>query len=131
LKKPAPAVVRDVGGGGITDVDVRTISVHILGHEYKVRSTEDGAFVREVALYVDELMHQISAKMSSATPSQIAVLAALNVAEELFRVRRNGGSGAPGEAQEIEVRLKGVLARLGEVEQPLPSEETAAPRTTR
>jgi cell division protein ZapA len=112
-------------------VDVRTISVHILGHEYKVRSTEDGAFVREVALYVDELMHQISAKMASATPSQIAVLAALNIAEELFRARRNGGAAAPAEEQEIEVRLKSVLARLGEVGQPLPSEESASPRTTR
>ncbi|MGH2571339.1 MAG: cell division protein ZapA [bacterium] len=112
-------------------MDVRTISVHILGHEYKVRSTEDGAFVREVALYVDELMHQISGKMSSATPSQIAVLAALNVAEELFRVRRNGGAVVPAAEQEIEVRLKSVLARLGEVEQPLPSEESASPRTTR
>jgi cell division protein ZapA len=108
--------------------DVRTIAVHILGHEYKVRSTEDGTFVREVALYVDELMHQISAKMSSATPSQIAVLAALNLAEELFRERRNGGAGEPGEEREVETRLKSVLARLGEVEQPLPSAGSARSR---
>jgi len=104
--------------------DVRTISVHILGHEYKVRSTEDGEFVREVALYVDELMHQISSKMASATPSQIAVLAALNVAEELFRERRGGRGEDDGE---LETRLKIVLARLAEIEE-APSPETASSR---
>jgi cell division protein ZapA len=106
--------------------DVRTISVHILGHEYKVRSTEDGDFVRDVALYVDELMHQISSKMTAGTPSQIAVLAALNIAEELFRERRNSGSS---DVQEVETRLRTVLSRLGEIEEePVSSPETASSR---
>ena len=103
--------------------DVRTVSVHILGHEYKVRSTEDGAFVREVALYVDELMHQISSKMSTGTASQIAVLAALNIAEELFRERRNGGARPP---KEIEARLRAVLARLNKVGEPASPAGTAS-----
>jgi len=106
--------------------DVRTISVHILGHEYKVRSTEDGEFVREVALYVDELMHQISSKMATATPSQIAVLASLNIAEELFRERRGDGRR---DTDEVETRLRTVLARLDEIEEePASSPETASSR---
>jgi cell division protein ZapA len=103
--------------------DVRTVSVHILGHEYKVRSTEDGAFVREVALYVDELMHQISSKMSTGTASQIAVLAALNIAEELFRERRNGGDRRP---KEIESRLRAMLVRLDKVAELASPAETAS-----
>jgi len=105
--------------------DVRTISVHILGHEYKVRSTEGGDFVREVALYVDELMHQISSKMATGTTSQIAVLAALNIAEELFRERRNGGGP---DSREIEARMRAVLARLEEVGDRVPSRETTPSR---
>jgi len=33
--------------------EMRTMTVHILGHEYKIRSTESGDFVRDVALYVE------------------------------------------------------------------------------
>ena len=105
--------------------DVRTISVHILGHEYKVRSTEDGEFVREVALYVDELMHQISSKMSTGTTAQIAVLAALNIAEELFRERRGGKDR---DAEEFETRMRTVLARLDEMGVPLSAPEAASSR---
>jgi cell division protein ZapA len=89
-----------------------TTSVRILGHEYKIRSTESGEFVRQVALYVDELMHQMSSRMNSGTTSQIAVLAALNIAEELFRERR---SGAVGSKAELEKRLKSVIGRLDEI----------------
>lgn len=106
--------------------EARTTSVHILGHEYRIRSTEDGKFVREVALYVDEMMHQISSKMTTGTTSQIAVLAALNIAEELFRERRNGGNRA--DAREIEERIRGVLGRLGEIVETVSSETAASSR---
>jgi cell division protein ZapA len=86
-------------------------SVHILGHEYRIRSTEEPAFVREVALYVDEVMHRISSRMTAGTKSQIAVLAALNIAEELFRERRNGTGMDP---EELEQRLRALLQRLDE-----------------
>jgi cell division protein ZapA len=89
--------------------EARTISVQILGQEYKIRSTEDPAFVREVALYVDEAMHRISSRMTAVTPTQLAVLAALNIAEELFRERRNG------DGAEADERLRGVLRRLEEI----------------
>jgi cell division protein ZapA len=89
----------------------RTMTVHILGHEYKIRSTESGEFVREVALYVDEIMHQISSKMSTGTPTQVAVLAALNIAEELFRLRREGGDAA-GDSGEVDERLTALVARV-------------------
>jgi cell division protein ZapA len=93
----------------------QTTTVRILGHEYRIRSAESSEFVREVALYVDELMHQISSKLTSGTPSQIAVLAALNIAEELFRERRNGG---PNEPTEVSERMRAVIARLGEAVEP-------------
>ena len=88
--------------------EARTTSVHILGQEYKIRSTEDAAFVREVALFVDEVMHRISSKMTTGTTSQIAVLACLNIAEELFRERRGNGSAPP----ELEERLQALLERV-------------------
>jgi len=93
----------------------RTLTVHILGHEYKIRSTESGEFVRDVALYVDELMHQIASKMSAGTQTQVAVLAALNIAEELFRARK-GGNGSGEEMQEqLDARLRELVGRVDEI----------------
>lgn len=89
--------------------EARTISVHILGQEFRIRSSEDAAFVREVAFFVDEVMHRISSKMTSGTSSQVAVLAALNIAEELFRERRGGGSPP---SSEVEQRLRNLIERV-------------------
>ncbi|GJM44686.1 MAG: hypothetical protein DHS20C21_15280 [Gemmatimonadota bacterium] len=93
----------------------RTLTVHILGHEYKVRSSEDGEFVREVALYVDELMHRISSKMTVGTQTQVAVLAALNIAEELFRERRAGNGVSEEDQAEVDARLRELVGRVEEI----------------
>lgn len=92
--------------------EARTVSVHILGQEYRVRSTEDGEFVREVASYVDELMHRISTSMTASTKTRIAVLAALNIAEELFRERRDGLGGG---SEEVDNRVRAVVARVDQI----------------
>lgn len=91
--------------------EARTMTVHILGQEYRIRSTESGEFVREVALYVDELMSRISSRMASGTNAQVAVLAALNIAEELHRERRASSEPAP----EVMDRLQGLSGRVDEI----------------
>lgn len=103
--------------------EVRTTSVVILGRDYKIRTTESEEFVRDVATFVDAMMSRISSKMSSGTTSQIAVLAALNIAEELFRERRNGHASPAAEenGESVDDRLKALLLRLEDVlAKPLP-----------
>jgi cell division protein ZapA len=95
--------------------DTRAMTVHILGHEYKIRSTESGEFVRDVALYVDELMHQISSRMSAGTQTQVAVLAALNIAEELFRERRGDVRMPEHDPAEVDERLSALVCRVDEI----------------
>jgi cell division protein ZapA len=105
--------------------EARTTSVHIHGHEYRIRSTEGDEFVREVALYVDEVMHRISSRMTSGTAAQVAVLAALNIAEELFRERRNG-EAVP--SRQIDDRLRALLQRLEEIAAASPAAARAIAR---
>jgi cell division protein ZapA len=88
----------------------RATTVQILGHEYRIRSEETAEFVREVAEYVDGVMKSISSQMSSGTTSQVAVLAALNIAEELFRERRDGRNG--GDGSEVDERMRALMTRL-------------------
>ncbi len=114
--------------------DTRTTSVVILGRDYKIRTTESEEFVREVAAFVDGMMNRISSKMSTGTTSQIAVLAALNIAEELFRERRNGHAPAmpvaleaDGAGVDVNDRVIALIQRLDEIaEGPETTREIAA-----
>jgi cell division protein ZapA len=95
--------------------DFRTTSVMILGREYKIRTNENEEFVHAVAGFVDDMMSRISSKMTSGTTSQVAVLAALNIAEELFRERRLVHVTPPSAADEVNERLRSLSLRLEEV----------------
>ena len=101
----------------------RTTTVRILGNEYRLRSEENAAFVEDVARYVDEVMQGIAARTTSGTTAQIAVLGALNIAEELFRERLDGQGG--GRAGEIDSRLKGLLSRVDDIIDDVPAPEEA------
>ena len=63
------------------------IRVNIFGADYSLMSDNDEHFVKEIARYIDEKMREIDKEQSVKSSSRIAVLAALNVAEELFQER--------------------------------------------
>lgn len=106
--------------------DFRTTSVMILGREYKIRTNESEEFVLAVADFVDGMMNQISGKMQSGTTSQVAVLAALNIAEELFRERRVVHVAPPAAVDELNERLRGLSVRLDEVLESAPNSRKRA-----
>ena len=67
--------------------DGRLVSVEINGLRYPIRSQLDPAYVAALAAYVEEKM-QLAARESPAGDTlKIAVLAALNIADECFRAR--------------------------------------------
>ncbi len=65
----------------------RVVHVEIHGHRYSVRSDLDPQYVGELAAYLDARMQMAARELSSSDPLRIAVIAALNLADELFRVR--------------------------------------------
>ncbi len=65
----------------------KRISVTIFDQEYIVRSHEDGEYVNRLASHLDEKMRDIRRKNQVLSPYKVAVLAALNLTDELFKVR--------------------------------------------
>jgi cell division protein ZapA len=65
----------------------RVVSVEIHGQEYPIRSGLDPAYVAELAAYVDEKIRLAAVESPSGDTLKLAVLAALNIADEYFRVR--------------------------------------------
>jgi cell division protein ZapA len=71
------------------------ISVEIHGQRYPIRSGLDQEYVARLATYVDEKMRAAADSTPTGDSLRLAVLTALNVADELFRCRdvtraRNG-----------------------------------------
>ncbi len=73
----------------------RIIKVHIFGEEYPIKADfEDESeaeeyrqHVLEVARYVDQRMHEVAERSANRSPKNIAVLTALNLTDELLRIR--------------------------------------------
>lgn len=63
------------------------ISVQIHGLPYPIRSTLDPEYVARLAAYVDDRIRVVADSAASGDSLRLAVLAALNIADELFRCR--------------------------------------------
>ena len=63
------------------------VQVTIFGHSYTVKGEDDRAYVLEVAAYVDRKMREITGRLPVAPLAKVAILASLNIADELFKER--------------------------------------------
>lgn len=66
---------------------VRVINVEIHGQRYAIRSELDPQYIGELAAFLDEKMQAAAVELSSPDPLRIAVIAAMNIADELARTR--------------------------------------------
>jgi cell division protein ZapA len=81
------------------------ITVEIGGQRYPIRSTLEERYVAELASYVDQKMRTASDAAPSSDMLGLAVLVALNIADEFFRAR-DQQSSAHGELNERAMRLE-------------------------
>ena len=63
------------------------VTVNILGKEYSIVSDVDPDYIRKAAGYLDSKMREVAENYPNIPESRVAVLAALNIADELFRCR--------------------------------------------
>ena len=62
--------------------------VEIYGESYNVRGEGDPAYLAELARFVDGRMREVADQMSTLEPMKVAILAALNIADDLYRSRK-------------------------------------------
>jgi cell division protein ZapA len=87
--------------------EAQVVSVEIRGHRYPIRSALEAQYVNGLASYVDEKMRAAADSTPSGDSLRLAVLAALNIADELFRCQeqQKGGREALAERAEALERL--------------------------
>ena len=81
------------------------VTVEIAGQRYPIRSGLDERYVAELAAYVDQKMRVATDATPTTDMLGLAVLVALNIADELFRAR-NEQSSAHGEINERAMQLE-------------------------
>jgi len=70
----------------------RLVTVDINGLRYPIRRHLDPAYVADLATYVEQKMQLASRESPAGDTLKIAVLAALNIADECFRARLEGAA---------------------------------------
>ena len=66
---------------------IQNVRIEIFGKEYNIRGEADPQYIQRVAAYVDRKMREINEKLPLPSLSQVAILASLNIADELLRER--------------------------------------------
>jgi cell division protein ZapA len=101
----------------VGELQTRVVSVEIQGQRYAIRSSLEPAYVAELAAYVDGKLQAAADATPTGDSIKIAILTALNIADEYFRARRSDHTQAGHlieRAEEIERLVDGALARMHE-----------------
>lgn len=74
--------------------------VEIYGQSYNLRGDADPSYIQELSSYVDGKMQEIAQTASTVDSLKVAILAALNIADEYHQVKREA------EKQRMDLALK-------------------------
>lgn len=91
----------------------RSIAVRILGAEYRIRSESDEGVVRRVAALVEDTMARIRDRTQTVDTLDLAVLAALNLANDLIALREASAGDPRGAGEPVDgARLARLIATV-------------------
>lgn len=64
------------------------VEVEVFGQKHTVVGDSDPSHIKKISQYVDQAMARLASSMRTATATQLATLVAINVTDELFRLRK-------------------------------------------
>ena len=77
------------------------VKISIFGQEYSVKAPADETYIKKIAEYLDEKMREVQSGFSTTQSStRIAILAGMNITDELFTAKQSGGESDSSEAEE-------------------------------
>jgi cell division protein ZapA len=92
----------------------RLIEIKVFGQTYTVKSDAEEDHIQAVAQYVNEKMDEVLKKTRSVSTLNVAILTALNIADDLMRERgekmallREVETKSKDLAEKIEIKMRG------------------------
>ena len=90
-------------------------AVEIFGRQFELRSSHPGEQLEELARFVDRRMRELAEVSPHVDTAKLAVLTALNIADELFREQET----EPGtRTEKVRKQLETLVARVDSALQP-------------
>ena len=87
------------------------VSISIFGQEYSVKAPADPEYIKKIGEYLDGKMREVQSGFSTTQSStRIAILAAMNITDELFNARQSGES----ENTEVEQKISSLIELIDE-----------------
>ena len=92
----------------------RSVTVQIAGQRYSLRTDDDDRLVRAIATYVDGKFREIQRVTRNPDTQAVAILTALQAAEDLFRAREETAA-LKGRVRDKTRSLLDYLTKVGRV----------------
>jgi cell division protein ZapA len=86
---------------------MESVQVEIFGQLYSIKGMADQNYIRELASFVDAKMKEVQKGTGTADPHRVAILTALTISDELYRLRNQHNA--------IEQMVEGTVQRLLEL----------------
>lgn len=90
----------------------REIPVEVAGQMLKIRSDEDVRYVKSLGKFVDEKISEVRRDRQGVTTLNIALTAAITIADELHKIRRTQ-EGIDGELDRLSSAIESSLEDSG------------------
>ncbi len=69
-------------------METENVKVEIFGHTYTVNGDAPSEYIHELSEFVDQKMNEVNENISTKSSVQVAILAALNIADEYFQLKK-------------------------------------------
>jgi cell division protein ZapA len=87
------------------------VSISIFGQEYSVKAPADPEYIKKIGEYLDGKMREVQSGFTTTQSStRIAILAAMNITDELFNSRKSSGT----EDSEVEEKISTLIELIEE-----------------
>ena len=93
-------------------MEKRQLRIDVLGTSFVIQSEESPEHLAMLSSFVRERIEEVKARYAFADPLTVAVLAALNIADDLFKVR--GGREPSSQVAEIQTVAQRLINRIDE-----------------
>ena len=90
--------------------------IQIYGKRYSLKSTSDQLSTEEVAAYVDTKMRELAEVRSKTSSADLAVLAALNIAQELMELQKQTDANDKTREKKIGLMIEAIEGEIQAIE---------------
>lgn len=88
----------------------KKVAVNIFGNKYTIKGEGNPEYIQELAQFVDKKMQEIVQFTSTISSYKVAILAALNIADEFYKVKTE----SEATQRIVEERATNLITRIEE-----------------